>query len=196
MIESELSIEPVWPRHDWQSVADKAVAAALAVSSYSALIKTKAAVSISVRFADNEEVRGLNREYRDKNKPTNVLSFPMMLAEEISELLKPRHPELVSESIPFSKPNGEAGERLLKQVQHDAFRDEILLGDMILAHEICAVEAAEKDIPLAQHVSHLIIHGTLHLLGYDHIEDTEAEDMEALEVKALASMGLANPYSD
>jgi probable rRNA maturation factor len=70
------------------------------------------------------------------------------------------------------------------------------LGDLILAHGVCSAEAAEKQIPLAQHVTHLIVHGTLHLLGYDHIDDAEAEHMEALEVKALASLGLANPYSD
>jgi probable rRNA maturation factor len=73
---------------------------------------------------------------------------------------------------------------------------EILLGDMILAQEICVTEAEEKAIPLHQHVAHLIVHGTLHLLGFDHMDDTEAEAMEALEVKALASMGLPNPYSD
>jgi probable rRNA maturation factor len=73
---------------------------------------------------------------------------------------------------------------------------EILLGDMILAQEICVSEAEEKAIPLPQHVAHLIVHGTLHLLGFDHMDDTEAEAMEALEVKALASMGLPNPYSD
>jgi probable rRNA maturation factor len=71
---------------------------------------------------------------------------------------------------------------------------EVLLGDIILAHRICVTEAEEKAIPLPQHVTHLIIHGTLHLLGYDHIDDHEAEEMEALEVKALASLGLPNPY--
>ena len=73
---------------------------------------------------------------------------------------------------------------------------EVLLGDMILAHQTCATESIEKGISLADHVTHLIVHGTLHLLGLDHIDDAEAEHMEALEVKALASLGLANPYSD
>jgi probable rRNA maturation factor len=72
---------------------------------------------------------------------------------------------------------------------------EIMLGDMILAYEVCAAEAAEKAIPLPRHVSHLIIHGTLHLFGYDHQDDTEADTMEGMEVKALASIGLPNPYS-
>jgi probable rRNA maturation factor len=65
-----------------------------------------------------------------------------------------------------------------------------------LAYEICAVEAAEKGIPIAHHATHLVIHGMLHLLGHDHIEEEAAELMEALEVKALASMGLHNPYDD
>lgn len=73
---------------------------------------------------------------------------------------------------------------------------EVLLGDMILAYEICADEAAEKDISLSQHISHLIVHGTLHLLGFDHMEEHEAETMEAMEIKALASLGLPNPYID
>ena len=71
---------------------------------------------------------------------------------------------------------------------------EIMLGDIILAYEICAAEAEEKNIPIAHHATHLVIHGMLHLLGHDHIEEDEAEAMEALEVKALASMGLHNPY--
>jgi probable rRNA maturation factor len=165
MIETELSIEPVWPQEAWQAISDKAVAAALAVAPYSGLSETKATVSISIRFADNEEVQGLNQGYRDKDKPTNILSFPMVPRDML---------DIVT--------NTDDGE--------------ILLGDMILAHEICASEAVEKSIPLSQHVTHLIVHGTLHLLGFDHLDDIEAEHMEALEVKALASIGLANPYSD
>jgi probable rRNA maturation factor len=73
---------------------------------------------------------------------------------------------------------------------------EVLLGDMILAYGVCMAEADDKGIALTDHVTHLIVHGTLHLLGYDHVDDAQAEHMEALEVKALASLGLANPYSD
>jgi probable rRNA maturation factor len=71
---------------------------------------------------------------------------------------------------------------------------EILLGDIVLALDTCEREAADKDITLADHAAHLIVHGTLHLLGYDHQDDGTAEAMEALEVKALASMGIGNPY--
>ena len=72
-----------------------------------------------------------------------------------------------------------------------------LLGDIALAHETCAREAADKRIPLEAHAIHLIVHGLLHLAGHDHVEsDTQAEAMEALEVKALAILGLADPYGD
>ncbi len=165
MIEVDISVEPVWGDDDWQSVCDKSVIAALGVAPFSRLTETGATVCISIRFADNAEVHALNRDYRGKDNPTNILSFPMVQPDML---------EMVA--------NTDDGE--------------ILLGDMILAFEVCADEAAEKDIPLPRHVAHLIVHGTLHLLGFDHIDDIEAEAMEALEVKALASMGLLNPYSD
>jgi len=71
---------------------------------------------------------------------------------------------------------------------------ETLLGDIVLARETCAREAEEKGISFVHHATHLIIHGTLHLLGYDHMVDHEAEVMEAIEVRALASLGIADPY--
>jgi len=71
---------------------------------------------------------------------------------------------------------------------------ELLLGDIVLAHGVCSGEAADKGILVEDHAAHLVIHGTLHLLGYDHHEVGAAEDMEAREVRALARMGIANPY--
>ena len=68
------------------------------------------------------------------------------------------------------------------------------LGDIAIAYETCLREATEKGISVQQHVTHLVIHGILHLLGYDHISDTEAEEMEGLEIKALAKLGVGNPY--
>jgi probable rRNA maturation factor len=164
MIEVDISVEPIWGDTDWQPLCERAVNAALCVAPYPRLTETRATVCISIRFADNAEVHALNRDYRQKDQPTNILSFPMVQHDML---------EMVA--------NTDDGE--------------ILLGDMILAREICAHEAEEKAINLPQHVAHLIVHGTLHLLGYDHMVDTEAEAMEALEVKALASMGLPNPYS-
>ena len=71
---------------------------------------------------------------------------------------------------------------------------ELMLGDIVLAHGICAAEAAEKAISVEAHASHLLVHGTLHLLGYDHHDDAAAADMEAREVRALARLGIADPY--
>ena len=73
---------------------------------------------------------------------------------------------------------------------------ELMLGDIVLARGICAAEAADKGIAIEQHASHLLVHGTLHLLGYDHHDDRAAEDMEAREVRALARLGIADPYAD
>jgi probable rRNA maturation factor len=166
MIELDLDQLEDWGEdHDWQTLAGRAVAQAFEVSSHGDLATAPFTLSISISLSSNDEVQALNAQWRGKDKPTNVLSFPMLEADELGALA-----------------NTDDGE--------------VLLGDMILAHGVCAAEAEEKGIPLTDHVTHLIIHGTLHLLGYDHIDDAQAEHMEALEVKALASLGLANPYSD
>jgi len=72
---------------------------------------------------------------------------------------------------------------------------ELMLGDIILAHGVCTTEAADKAIPLERHTSHLLVHGTLHLLGYDHMDETSAADMESRETRALARLGIADPYA-
>ena len=71
---------------------------------------------------------------------------------------------------------------------------ELLLGDVVLAHGVCEREAAAKGVSVEHHAAHLIAHGTLHLLGYDHASEAEASDMEAREVRALARLGIASPY--
>jgi probable rRNA maturation factor len=164
MIEVDISAEPIWGGEaEWQEHCEAAIAAGIAATPYAHLSETPAAISVSIRFADNDEVQILNRDYRQKDQPTNILSFPML------------------------------DDDMLENLDHIADR-EILLGDMILAHSVCAAEAQEKGIALPQHISHLIVHGTLHLLGFDHIEAEDGDAMEALEVKALATMGLPNPY--
>jgi probable rRNA maturation factor len=166
MLEVELDQSDDWNGdQDWQKLADTAVKAAFAVSSHGDLASAPFTLSLSISLSTDAEVQTLNAQWRGKDKPTNVLSFPMLDASELGALA-----------------NTDDGE--------------VLLGDMILAFETCQAEAEEKAIPLAHHVTHLIVHGTLHLLGLDHIDDMQAEHMEALEVKALASLGLANPYSD
>lgn len=164
MIETEVSTDPLWPTDiDWEALAARAVAAALAVSPHGSLANARFTVSVSVHFGSDDEVHVLNRDYRGKDKPTNVLSFPMLEPDMLVMLA-----------------NTDDGE--------------VLLGDIMLAQQTCAAEAAEKGVSIADHATHLIAHGMLHLLGYDHMNDAEAQIMEALEVKALANLGLANPY--
>jgi probable rRNA maturation factor len=194
MIDVDLTIGLDWGSSDFgQNEAEKAVDAAIKFAGLPGLANYPSPVEVSIKLSDNDEVQALNREWRDKDKPTNVLSFPMLDDDELDQLC---HPEPVSGSIAPPKPTDEAAKWTLEHVQHDGLDRELLLGDIILAYGVCATEAAEKGIPIAHHATHLVIHGMLHLLGHDHIEDDEAEAMEALEVKALASMGLHNPYSD
>ena len=122
------------------------------------------ALLVSLVFADDDEVQALNKQWRAKDKPTNVLSFPMLSrAEVLHAAADARH----------------AG----------------MLGDLILAHGICLAEAADKAVTIEAHATHLIIHGLLHLAGYDHETSVAAAaQMEALETKALAMLGLADPY--
>jgi probable rRNA maturation factor len=79
---------------------------------------------------------------------------------------------------------------------HDVEGPELMLGDIVLARGVCAAEAADKAISIEAHASHLMVHGTLHLLGYDHGDDDSATDMEARETRALARLGIADPYGD
>ncbi|MBN8831961.1 MAG: rRNA maturation RNase YbeY [Sphingomonadales bacterium] len=166
MLDVAIDAGPAWPPDiDWSALADKAVRAALLQTSEGELITKSACVEVSIKLSDDAEVQQLNAAYRGKDKPTNVLSFPMIQEDLI-------------EAIDI----GDDGETLL--------------GDIILAHETCAREAQERGISLADHATHLIVHGTLHLLGHDHENDAEADAMEALETRALETLGLADPYGD
>ncbi len=161
----ELAIGPEWgAATDWQDLCEKAVRSAISATPHAHLLQKGFRLEVSVKLANDSEVRELNASYRSKDKPTNVLSFPLI------------QPDLLS-----SLANTDDGE--------------ILLGDLILAYETCLAEAADKAISLNDHVSHLTVHGTLHLLGYDHEEEADALMMEDLEVAALASLGVANPYA-
>jgi probable rRNA maturation factor len=161
-LELEIDISCAWPSPpDWEAMADRAASALARIAPELANPR----LSASLLFADDAEVRQLNAEWRGKDKPTNVLSFPMLKREELLTLPPEGPPEL--------------------------------LGDIALALETCIREAAEKGISLDHHAAHLIVHGLLHLAGYDH--ETGPEDaaiMEALEIKALALLGIADPYGD
>jgi probable rRNA maturation factor len=200
MIDVELDIGLEWGSSGFgQSEVEKAVDAAVKFAGLPGLARYPSPMEVNIKLSDNDEVQALNREWRDKDKPTNVLSFPMLDDDDLDFY---RHHELVSPPVTNVRgaipPDSSdiAARWTLKQVQGDGLEMELLIGDIILAYGICSDEAAEKGIPLAHHATHLVIHGMLHLLGHDHIEDYEAEAMEELEVKALASMGLHNPYSD
>jgi probable rRNA maturation factor len=150
---------------DWAALAGCAVEAAVAVSRHAGLIESGLTVEVAVKYASDAEVEALNSQYRGKDRPTNVLSFPMFEAELLGSLGK-------------------------------ADGGEVLLGDIVLAHGVCAREAADKDMAIPDHASHLVVHGALHLLGYDHEDsDEDAEAMETLEREALARLGIADPYS-
>lgn len=110
---------------------------------------------LTIRIVDTEESHQLNHEYRGKDKPTNVLSFP------------------------FEAPPG---------IELD------LLGDLIICRQVVEKEAEEQNKPLLAHWAHMVVHGSLHLLGYDHIEDDEAEEMESLETEIMQAMGFEDPY--
>jgi len=113
---------------------------------------------VAVLFTDNAAMAEINAEWRGKDMPTNVLSFP------------------TDDSMPV--PEGEPR----------------LLGDLVLAYGVIAREAAEHGKTLRDHTTHLIVHGTLHLLGFDHETDEEAEEMEALETRILKGLGISDPY--
>ena len=165
MLETALSIEGPWPEGtDWEALAHRAATAAMERTAHGEMLAYPVTVEISVRLATDDEVQTLNKQYRQKDKPTNVLSFPMVQAD------------------------------LLDTIDQNSDDGEVLLGDIVLAYGVCAREAGERNIPIADHATHLIVHGTLHLLGYDHLEEREAEAMEAIEIDALASLGLADPY--
>ena len=191
MIDVELDIGLEWGSSGFgQSEVEKAVDAAVKVAGLPGLANHPSPIEVNIKLSDNDEVQALNREWRDKNKPTNVLSFPMLDDLELEALRVPE-PANANQNL-----QGEAAKWTLNRVQGDALEMELLIGDIILAYGVCEAEAAEKAIPIAHHATHLVIHGMLHLLGHDHIDDEDAEAMEALEVKALASMGLHNPYDD
>src|SRR3546814_14053996 len=91
-------------------------------------------------------------------------------------------------SFPMVQPD------LIEAISENSDDGEVLLGDIVLAHGVCTREAAEKNLSTEDHAAHLIVHGTLHLLGYDHVDDLQAEAMEEIERQAMADLGLADPY--
>ncbi len=149
--------EPRWEAVGLSDLAERACGAALAHLGVEG-------AEISLLACGDVRIAGLNRDFRDKPAPTNVLSWP-------------------SEERGADEPGG------APEPPQDPE-----LGDIAIAYETCAREAAAAGKPMGEHVTHLLVHGTLHLLGYDHIHDKDACLMEALEVEILGKLGLADPY--
>jgi probable rRNA maturation factor len=118
--------------------------------------------TVSVSLVDDIEMQRLNKQYRNKDKPTDVLSFPLI--EDFSDF------SFLPEAI------------------------EIELGDIVLAYETVEREATEQGKLLQHHITHLLIHGLLHLFGYDHMDKKDAAEMEKLEISILKDLKIKNPY--
>jgi probable rRNA maturation factor len=157
---SPVALEVVRDADCWDVLpqAETIVAAAVDAAFAEGALACLPGAELAVALADDARVRALNAEWRGKDAPTNVLTFPAVEPDEIA-------------SAP-------------------------MLGDVILAFETVAREAREQAKPLAHHLSHLVIHGVLHVFGYDHLDDDEAEAMEALETRALARLGVPDPYTN
>lgn len=150
-----------WAATDLAAMAERAVAAIL-----EHLEMDASAWEIAIRATDDASIAQLNHDFRGKDQPTNVLSWPSEERGAANPGEKPSPPSENSE-----------------------------LGDIALGFETCAREAHEAGKPLENHVLHLIVHGTLHLLGYDHQHDLDADLMETTEIAILVKLGVPNPYN-
>lgn len=127
---------------------------------FNSLVLPKRDFAVAVTLMNDAEIQELNAQFRHKDKPTNVLSFPMM-----------------DDFANFPK-----------------FPGPLELGDIVLAYETIEREAAMEDKTFHDHVSHLLVHGLLHLFGYDHMTKKDEAEMEGLEIVILEEIGIANPY--
>ena len=156
-----------WQEADLETLAERAARAAL-----SHLGLDPSGFEIAVLGCDDARIAELNADFRDKPRPTNVLSWPSEERGAEADGDRPGLPDAGSGGMPEE------------------------LGDIAIAYDTCAREADEAGKPFADHVTHLIVHAVLHLLGYDHIRDKDATLMEALETEILGKMGLADPYRE
>lgn len=170
-MELEIDIEG-WPpapgpEAGWEDLANRAASATAQIVPALA----GPGLLVSVLFTTDDEIHALNRQWRGRDRATNVLSFPMLTPEEIAE--QGRRAGLAP--VPAIAP--------------------VMLGDIALAYETCAREAQARGIALADHAAHLVVHGLLHLAGHDHdLGKEEADEMERIEIEILALMEIADPY--
>lgn len=156
----------------WHELALEALAEGAASAALAHLGLDPTDFEIALLACDDSRIAVLNADFRDKPQATNVLSWP---AEERAAAVDGAMPDLpdAGSDGPFA----------------------LELGDIAIAYDTCAREAADAGKPMADHVTHLIVHGTLHLLGFDHMRDKDATLMERSEVEILGKLGLADPYS-
>lgn len=133
-----------------ESYIKSVVSSSLSLAGFQGDNDMAAPTEISIVLSNDDQIQQLNKTYRSKDKPTNVLSFPQ--------------------------------------------DESTLLGDVIISFDTIAREAQDQDKHIKDHFTHMLVHGCLHLLGFDHIDESEAEEMEALEVKILSQLGIKNPY--
>jgi probable rRNA maturation factor len=165
MLDVAIQADPEWDSSSrWEALVRTAAQAAIAESGFPALAQSERQVELSVLLAADEQARALNAQWRGKDEPTNVLSFPQLERSELDSAARPG--------------------------------PELMLGDLVLARGVCEREAAQKRISLEDHAAHLVVHGTLHLLGHDHHDEDCAREMETREVRALARIGIADPYGE
>lgn len=171
-----MDVETLIEDDRWQDVGHGVALATLAGRACGAVMRhfrlRPDLYEISLMGCDDARIAALNGDFRDKPTPTNVLSWP---TEERSPARPGQRPRL-----PFGDPDGMPVE----------------LGDIAIAWETCAREAAAAGLPLEDHVTHLIVHATLHLLGYDHINDTDAALMQRIETEILGNLGISDPYGE
>lgn len=154
----------------WEATGLEALALRAVQAAFAALGLPEQGFTLGVMGSNDVRIAALNAMFRKKDLPTNVLSWPYAdLAAKVD--------------------GGAPG-----QPKPGSVEDPTSLGDIALAYETCLREAAEAEKTLADHVTHLVVHGLLHCLGYDHVRDGDAARMEGLEVQILASLGLSDPY--
>jgi probable rRNA maturation factor len=163
----DISLEDArWQDLDLEALAGRAIGTALGHLGIDA-----EDCEISLLACDDARIAGLNAEFREKDKATNVLSWP-------------------AEDLAAEAPGG------VPAAPQPDFMGEIALGDIAISYETCAREAAEAGKTMQDHCTHLLVHGVLHLLGYDHIRDADAALMEGLETVVLGKLGIADPYME
>lgn len=133
-----------------------------AVAAFEEVQPNTRGAEVNVILTDDARIKFLNKSYRNRDEPTDVLSFPILGEDSAAVSLMPNQP--------------------------------LLLGDIVIALETTTADAVKFEKPLSEHLSHLVVHGMLHLCGYNHLVDADAHEMERLETKILVLLGLSDPY--